>query len=145
MNGSSGSGRRGGGRDFPAIAAPVIVSSQDTADTRLPLQERDRGGRPREEVVDLVGRLEADDEGVDRAEAEDEPERGVLARGVVILPSPRIFMPITPLPAPCISSSSEATSSGFLSSMISPSGLIRARLTSTNGALADVRSGSIPW
>ena len=46
-------------------------------------------------------------------------------------------MPMTPLPALCISSSTEATSSGLRSSMISPSGLIRARSTSTNGFLAD--------
>ena len=35
------------------------------------------------------------------------------ARVSLIRPSPRIFIPTIPLPAMCISSSTEATSSGF--------------------------------
>src|SRR4051794_22430072 len=36
-----------------------------------------------QEVVDLLGRLEADDEGVDGPQAQDEAERGVPALGLL--------------------------------------------------------------
>ena len=56
-----------GGRQW----RPVFWTRDFSQSLRLTLQERQRVGRPLEDVVDLVGRLEADDEGVDGAQPED--------------------------------------------------------------------------
>src|SRR6267154_59672 len=71
-----GAGSKG---DMPTISWTCHPAVQSVL--YFALEERDRVARAGEDVVDLLGCLEADDEGVNGAEAEDEPERGILALG----------------------------------------------------------------